>query len=256
MLRRYDEIGLLRPCETDPFTGYRYYREDQLLLAGRIRSLQDMGFSLAAVGEMLPCLGDPARMEQFFRIREAELKAEIETASVRLRLLETAGNRLRKDEPLMNISVLVKTIPERTAATLRMTLPSYADEGKAWDILCAETDGLNLIPDDPCLCCIVFHDSEFKESDVDVEIQKTVAGTYPDTEHVRFRTLPAVTAACGIYNGSYDGLDDAIRTVAEWVGANGYEFDGPAFLIYHVSPHETDDPAEFVTEICYPVKLK
>ena len=28
------------------------------------------------------------------------------------------------------------------------------------------------------------------------------------------------------------------------------------FNICHVSPHETQDPDEFVTEICYPVKNK
>ena len=28
------------------------------------------------------------------------------------------------------------------------------------------------------------------------------------------------------------------------------------FNIYHVSPHETSDPNEFVTEVCYPVKNK
>ena len=27
MLRHYDEIGLLRPTETDAWTGYRYYSE-------------------------------------------------------------------------------------------------------------------------------------------------------------------------------------------------------------------------------------
>ena len=26
MLRRYNEVGLLLPAETDPITGYRYYR--------------------------------------------------------------------------------------------------------------------------------------------------------------------------------------------------------------------------------------
>mgnify|MGYP000207889329 FL=1 len=30
MLRRYNEVGLLLPAETDPITGYRYYSEDQL----------------------------------------------------------------------------------------------------------------------------------------------------------------------------------------------------------------------------------
>ena len=34
MLRHYDEIGLLKPAETDRFTDYRYYREDRLPTVG------------------------------------------------------------------------------------------------------------------------------------------------------------------------------------------------------------------------------
>ena len=41
-----------------------------------------------------------------------------------------------------------------------------------------------------------------------------------------------------------------------WMEADGYEPAGPMFNIYHVSPHETQNPDEFVTEICYPVKKK
>ena len=40
MLRHYDEIGLLHPASIDPFTGYRYYSEDQLPTAGRITALR------------------------------------------------------------------------------------------------------------------------------------------------------------------------------------------------------------------------
>ena len=29
-LRYYDELGLLKPVEVDPFSGYRYYAADQL----------------------------------------------------------------------------------------------------------------------------------------------------------------------------------------------------------------------------------
>ena len=48
---------------------------------------------------------------------------------------------------------------------------------------------------------------------------------------------------------------DAINAaVAAWVSDNGYTFDGLMFNIYHVSPHETSDPNEYVTEVCYPVK--
>ena len=52
------------------------------------------------------------------------------------------------------------------------------------------------------------------------------------------------------------GVDDVYAAVVEWLNANGYESDGPMFNIYHVSPHETQNPDEFVTEVCYPVKKK
>ena len=130
MLRHYDEIGLLRPAETDPANGYRYYSAAQLETAERIRVLKDRGFGLSVIGD------------------------------------------------------------------------------------------------------------------------------YPDTEHVRFRMESAVTVASAIHNGSYCGLDAAMGNVAQWVQENGYELAGPVFCIYHVSPHETENPDEYVTEICYPVRGK
>lgn len=113
---------------------------------------------------------------------------------------------------------------------------------------------MQLVPDDPCLCCAVFHDKEYREENVDVEIQKTVIGSYPDTEHVQFRTLPPVTVASAICKGSYSQLSEAMAAVAQWITDNGYTMDGPTFNIYHISPHETSDTDAFVTEICYPVR--
>ena len=42
MLRHYDELGLLTPLSTDPFTGYRYYAEEQLAAAAHIVGVQDV----------------------------------------------------------------------------------------------------------------------------------------------------------------------------------------------------------------------
>ena len=53
MLRYYDDQGLLAPVQIDPFTGYRFYSEDQLLLAEQIASLRQMGFGLAEVKALL-----------------------------------------------------------------------------------------------------------------------------------------------------------------------------------------------------------
>lgn len=253
MLRHYDEIGLLKPVEIDPFTGYRYYSERQLHISCRITALKDMGFSLAAIREMLDCYDDPIRLEGYLLAHQAELSALMETTAYRLRLLETALDRLRKENN-MDYDVTLKTIPERYAACLRMKIPRYEEEGMIWRILCQETDSLNLLPDDPCLCCVLFHDGEWKETDVDIEAQKIVRGTYPDTEHVHFRTLPPVTVASATYRGSYERIGEVYAAVAGWAEANGYACCGPMLNIYHVSPHETQNPEEFVTEVCYPVK--
>ena len=255
MLRHYDEIGLLRPVKIDPESGYRYYSENQLPVAGRITALKDMGFGLSSIGEMLDSYTQKDILERRLLLKRSELLEQSRQTAYRLRLLDTALERLRKDEP-MQYDVTLKTFPERYAATVRMTIPTYEMEGMLWSVLVSETAPLHLIPDDPCYCSVVFHDQEFKESDVDVETQKTVKGRYPDTEHVKFKTLPSVTVASATCKGSYDQMNAIMEAVANWVTDNGYEFDGPAFNIYHVSPHETSDPNEFVTEVCYPVRRK
>lgn len=156
----------------------------------------------------------------------------------------------------MKYDVTVKTIPERYAACVRQMISSYDREADLWGIYCQETAGMNIQNASPDLCAAVYHDGEYRESDVDVEIQRTVKGPYPDTEHVKFRTLPAVQAACATFRGSYSQFAAVNEAVAAWVTENGWEFDGPYFNIYHVSPHDTRNPAEFLTEVCYPVRKK
>ena len=255
MLRYYDEIGLLKPDHIDRFTDYRYYSEAQLPVVCRIAALRDMGFGLAEIRTLLPVYDDPTQLDAHLAARQAALLAEQAQLSHQLRLLDTARKRLRKEET-MHYNVTVKTLPERYAATVRMIIPRYQDEGMVWSVLCRETDSMDLVPADPCYCCVVFLDGEYKEDQVEVEAQKTVKGQYPDTEHVRFRTLPAVTYAGCTFQGGYEQINAVTEALTEWIEANGYEYAGPMFDIYHVSPHETQDPAEFVTEVCYPVKKK
>ena len=67
---------------------------------------------------------------------------------------------------------------------------------------------------------------------------------------------PAVTVASCTFKGGYDQMDSAMAAVTAWVNDNGYEPDGPLFNSYHISPHETKNPQEFVTEVCCPVRKK
>ncbi|MEY8352963.1 MerR family transcriptional regulator [Lachnospiraceae bacterium 54-53] len=256
MLRHYDEIGLLIPKTTDGFTGYRYYGEEQLSVACRITALKDMGFSLSTIGEILKSYGNPQTLAEYLSIKRAEVQSESEEVRRRLLLLDTAIERLRKDETAMNYNVTIKTLQERYVASVRQVIPAYDQEGILWDTMMRETAGLNMQIADPCYGMAVFHDEGHKESDVDVEIQMSVKGTYENTVHVVFKTVPSVEFASAVLKGSYEQLTSVHSAVAQWIRDNGYEFDGMMFCIYHVSPNETQNPDEYVTEVCYSVKKK
>ena len=88
---------------------------------------------------------------------------------------------------------------------------------------------------------------------MEIKVWMTVKGTYEDTEHVKFKTLPAVKVASCIIRGSYEQMGDATATVISWISENGYQVTGPMFNIYHVSPNETKNPDEYVTEVCFPI---
>lgn len=256
MLRHYDEIGLLIPANTDDFTGYRYYSEAQLPVANRIAALKSMGFSLAAVAEILESYDNPQALSRFLSVKLAEVKEHSVETQQRLLLLETAIKRLREDGTMMKYNVNVKTLPERYVASVRKTIPAYDQEGMLWSIMMQETAPLKMQSAENCYALAIFHDEGCKECDVDVEVQKTVKGLYRDTEHVVFKTEPAVNIASATYKGSYEQINAVNEAVAAWVDDNGYQFSGLMFCIYHVSPHETQNPEEFVTEVCYAVEKK
>ena len=58
---------------------------------------------------------------------------------------------------------------------------------------------------------------------------KTVKGDYPDTEHVKFKTLPEVTVASCTFKGGYHFITEVYAAVVAWLDANGYESAGPMF---------------------------
>jgi len=256
MLRHYNELGLLVPEEIDDFTGYRYYNEKQLPLAERIQALKDMGFKLSVIKEILDSYGDPKEMERFLLVKKKEIEAESEELINRLRLIDNTILHLRKGGNIMEYQVTLKTVPERYVASVRQVIPNYAEEGMLWNILMTETKDMNIHYNDPCYTMAIFHDKEFKDSNVDVEIQQAVVGKYSDTEHVKFKTEASIEIASATYKGSYEQIGEVNEAVANWVVSNGYEFGGTSFSIYHVSPNETQNPDEYVTEICYPILKK
>lgn len=256
MLRYYDEAGLLAPGEVDPFTGYRYYREEQLVEAERIRALREMGFGVESIRELLAAGREPGLLERFLRLRREELREELRRTEERLTLLETTLDRVGKDGIIMEYNVTLKELPRRYVASLRQVIPSYWQEGTLWQKMMEETADQALQMADPCWSIAIFHDKEYREEDVDVEIQMAVKGNYTDTQSVRFFTAEPQQVASVTYRGDYQQVGAVNRALASWIADNEYEIAGAMFNIYHVGPAQTQDSAQWVTEVCLPVEKR
>lgn len=256
MLRYYDETNLLQPAAVDPFTGYRQYDEEQLIQAGRIQTLKQMGFGTQRIGEILARYTHPEELEGYLLQQKKNLLAEQDSLQARLRALDITLERLRKDGNSMEYEVNLKTLPERYVASVRRTLSAYMEEGTLWQIMAQETAPLRMQDANPPYMLVIYHDGEYREHTVDLEAQKAVAGQYRDTEHVTFKTAPAVQYAGAVFKGGYDQIGLVNQAVAQWIADNGYEMDGLSFNLYYVTPHDTNDPQEFVTEVCYPVRKR
>lgn len=78
-LRHYDRIGLVSPCRTDEWTGYRYYSEQELARLKIVRALKSLDLPLEEIGRMLASadLGETVRF-----LREAERSADEKIAEL------------------------------------------------------------------------------------------------------------------------------------------------------------------------------
>lgn len=256
MLRHYDEIGLLVPKDVDDFTGYRYYSEAQLPLANRIHSFKEMGFGLSTIKEILQSYNEPVLLREFLLEKQKELREQRDKTSIQLRILENRLERIGKDDIVMEYNVVLKDLPQRYVASLRNTIESYDKEGILWGQMMGEMGPQNVKYANSCYSMALFHDPEYKEKDPDVEVQIAVQGNYDNTEHVIFKTVQSNLVASATYKGSYEQFGAVNAAIANWIKENGYEYNGIMCAIYHVGPAQTQNPNEFVTEVCFPVKKK
>lgn len=51
-------------------------------------------------------------------------------------------------------------------------------------------------------------------------------------------------------------MGEVNTAILERIATTGCRPSGPMFNIYHVNPHETSNPEEFITEVCYPIEKR
>jgi len=256
-LRHYDDIGLLKPCHMDESTGYRYYSSDQLLSLNRIIALKQIGFSL---GEIIEVMGKDISMDgmiDYLEGKQSAISKTIENEQIKLNQVQSYLKNLKQEVIFMMHDVVLKELPEVIIASMRKKIPNYEAFNTIYPAMGKYMEEQKVKCATPGYCFTLYHDGEYKESDIDVEICEAVTDYAKDSDDVKFKKIDAVkTAACVIHQGPYSTIGMAYGAVMKWIEANGYEIIGLPRESYIDGIWNKENPDEWLTEIQIPVKLK
>jgi effector-binding domain-containing protein len=251
-LRYYDEVGLLRPMQTDRFTSYRYYGVEQLPRLNRILALKDLGLSLEQIAHLLDENVSASELRGILRLKQDELRQQIDEQQSRLSRIEIRLKQIEQ-EAAMSMSpfdVVIKSIEPQTTLYIHETIPTYAGISQLFTRAFTQMGRLGLRPAGPPIG--LFYDTEYREQDIDVEVDIPVAATLTGKE-VALRQLPGGLMACLVHRGSYDSLGPTYTALITWIESNAYRIVGPGREVY-LRGSESGDPTTYVTELQFPVE--
>ncbi|MCL2853327.1 MAG: MerR family transcriptional regulator [Defluviitaleaceae bacterium] len=253
MLRHYDKCGLLRPAEIDRFTGYRMYSAEQIPFLMRVVELRDMGFGVEEIEETLPYYDNAEFMRKALERKAQTINDIIATEQHKLDKITAMSAQIRKENDRMVYEVELKEIPAIKAVSLREIVPSFEDEVGQWEKMWAfiKQNGI----DCKRTGYSIYHDDEYKDEDVDMEIAVPVSDLSENKDGFVYKELEAIPLAATIqFPGPYDNYNKAIEKLAAWIEQNDYEFAGLIRGHGIIMPFGGVAMEDCLTELQVPVK--
>lgn len=253
MLRYYDETGLLKPAVIDSWTGYRMYSAEQIPVLNKIIYLRDSGFQRAEIAYALKQDNGTSIMEQLDHKR-LEIEADIQQLQAKLKKIDTAKTELLRGQSEIHYNISIKSIPRYFVLSLRRIVSDYYAEGDLWKEL-SEFVVQNKIEVSSNTFSL-YHDEDYRESDVDIELCVTANKAGNDSGDFRFHFVePVEQMACMMVSGDFSNIAGAYRSFADWLENNSaYKMLGPNRQIVHRGPWNEKNPQEFLTEIQIPIE--
>ena len=232
MLRHYDQLGLLKPSQTDSFTNYRYYSADQLPRLNRILALRDLGFSLEQITGMLDEDLSTDQLLGMLKIKRGEVEQQMELEQQKLARLEVRIRQMSESPKHGAYDVILRDTESELVATYREVA---ADDDRiqqmfdSVEMYVAQYDGARA--DKPPFT--IYYDDEYRDKDIDAEVAIPLVYAIPENELIRVRELPRLTnVACVVHSGSYVTLYQAYNALLSWIEANHYRMVGPIREVY------------------------
>lgn len=250
-LRYYEDIGLLKPEYVDEFTKYRYYTTEQLPKLHQIITLKQMGLSLVEIKEILE---KPEEVEKILINKEKDILDVMRNEEYKLIKLRNYLKNLKGEVDMNN--VIIKSLPKVKIASMRKVLKNYDELFNLFPNVMAgemmKSGCTCMVPD---YCFNIYHDGEYRETDMDVEMCQAINDLKEDTDLLKFKEIDEVeNAVCILHNGPYSTLGKTYADAFKWIQDNKYEVIGHFRESYIDGIWNKENEEEWLTEIQIPVK--
>lgn len=263
-LRHYDELGLIKPYQVDPFTEYRYYTIEQLPRLHRILALKDLGLPLEQIADLLQKDLPREQLQQMLQLKQEDLRQQIQNTQDQLNRLSARLRQLEQEGQPSPYDIVVKSTPACCIVSARHSVPSAAEMPKYRGMLIRQlytwlkqqkikSTGYEIV---------LYHMAEYAETNIDMEFSITLPDIVQftgkiDQEAVRVYQLPAIPrAASVVHSGMIQDVPQAIAALFTWIDRNGYNISGAIREIHLFGPETVrvrDEPV--VIELQVPIEL-
>jgi DNA-binding transcriptional MerR regulator/predicted transcriptional regulator YdeE len=254
MLRHYDEIGLLRPKEVDPRSGYRCYEVAQLGRLHRLLALRDLGFTLEQTRQLLDDDPSPEQLRGMLQLRRAQIEQDVAAEQARLRRVEAHLRALEGSIEMSSLDVAVKTTPTVRIAEASGLAPGFGHEnlGPVFARLVPEVLAHLARADARPGIMIAWYEEPADDGSVVLHAGFDIADqSVPDADGISVVDLPGTKVAAVIHRGPMETITPVYESLVGWVEDSGYQLAGMSRELYH--EWDEHQPEQSVTELQMPL---
>ncbi|MBF6357949.1 MerR family transcriptional regulator [Nocardia higoensis] len=247
-LRHYHDIGLLAPAEIDPGSGYRRYRTDQVEQALLIRRLRLLDMPLPEIRDVLAAPDIAAR--------DATLRAHLVRMEEQLQRTRNVVASLRALlTPASPPGIEYRALPStRVLAVREVVAKPDIDRwcAAAYPRLYAAIAAAGSAPAGPAGATYPLDYFTDDVGEVLAYVPVPPGDAIP-AAGLELAVLPAHRVAIALHRGSFDDVDRTYGALGTHVAEHDRALPEPVREIYLAGPGDTADPADYRTEICWPV---
>ena len=246
-LHHYHEIGLLAPARIDSSSGYRRYETTQVPVAQLIRRLRDLQMPLAQVRSVVEA-PDVVTRDETIRLHLDQMEAEL----------------VRTQEVVASLRSMLTLAPPPLPVEYRL-IPAFRAYGVSdhvdrtdIDPWCESSFGLlGGIAGQQGITATsgaTYSDEFFTEDAGQVVAFLPVAPAQPPAPGVELIDLPAGFFAVAVHTGPFEDFDRTYGALGSHVAEYCEVAPGAIRELYVVGPGDVPDPADFRTEVCWPIQ--